>query len=150
MADGFREIDEPTLVGPSFEGLRFGHREDEVGGSPPGLERRHKVGPKFFLRTKDQLDLLAAILLERRDDLPDRRVLFGGLPLLPPHHEVGGLCAERRHGERRGENQCSNAHGVASLIKSTVDYAPARRQRQRRAVSPAAPGWSLPHTMGPK
>jgi hypothetical protein len=80
--------------------LRLGYREDEVGGSPPGLERRHKVGPKFFLRTKDQLDLLTAILLERRDDLPDRLVLFGGLSLLPPHHEVGGLGAERREDQR--------------------------------------------------
>ena len=99
VADGVREIDEPTLVGPLFVGLGLNYREDEVGGTPPGLERGHKVGHKFFLRTKDELDLLAAILLEGRDDLPDRLVLFGGLSLLPPHHEVGGLRAERRHGE---------------------------------------------------
>ena len=70
IGDGISEIDEPTLVSPSFEGLRFGYREDEVGGSLPGLERRAKVGPKLFLRTKDELNLLATVLLERRNDLP--------------------------------------------------------------------------------
>ena len=42
----------------------------------------------------DQLDLLSGVLLERRDDLGDRLVLLGVEPLLPPHHEVGGLCAD--------------------------------------------------------
>ena len=101
VADGVREVDEPTLVGPLLIGLGISDREDEVRDQPPGLERGHEVGHNCFLRIKDELDLLAAVLLEGGDDLPDRRVLLGGLSLLPPHHEVGGLCAERRHGERR-------------------------------------------------
>ena len=131
VADSVGEVHEPTLVGPTFVRLGINYREDEVGGAPPGLDRGHKVSHQLLLRTKDELDLLAAALLERRDDLPDRGVLLGVLPLLPPHHEIGGLCAEGDHRERHSENESSNAHGVASLIKSTVDYAPARRRRQR-------------------
>jgi hypothetical protein len=47
---------------------------------------------------------LAAPLLEGGDDLPDRLVLLSGVPLLPPHHEIGGLSGDRRHHERYGEN----------------------------------------------
>ena len=50
---------------------------------------------------EDELDLLAGLLLEGGDDLLDRLVLLGVVALIPPHHEVGGLRAERRHGERR-------------------------------------------------
>ena len=46
---------------------------------------------------ENELDLLAGLLLEGGDGLPDRLVLLGVVPLLPPHHEVGGLRAERRH-----------------------------------------------------
>ena len=31
-------------------------------------------------------------------------------PLLPPHHEVGGLCAERGQDDRYGDNEGSSAH----------------------------------------
>ena len=53
---------------------------------------------------EDELDLLAGLLLEGRDDLPDRRVLLGVVALLPPDDEVGGLCAERRENESRSES----------------------------------------------
>ena len=49
-----------------------------------------------LLRRLVELDLLAGLLLEGGDDLPDRRVLLGVEALLPPHHEVGGPGAERR------------------------------------------------------
>jgi hypothetical protein len=99
VTDSVRKIDEPTLVDPSFVGLGFSHGEDEVRGRPPGLDGGHEIGHQLLLRPQHQLDLLAAALLERRDDFSDRLVLFDGLSLLPPHHEVGGLCAERCHGE---------------------------------------------------
>ena len=50
---------------------------------------------------ENELDLLAGLLLEGGDDLPDRRVLLGVVPLLPPHHEVGGPGAERRQDDAR-------------------------------------------------
>ena len=43
-----------------------------------------------------QLDPLAALLLEGGDDLPDRLVLLGVVPFLPPDDEVRGPGAERR------------------------------------------------------
>ena len=55
-----------------------------------------------------ELDLLAGLLLEGGDDLPDRLVLLGVVALIPPHHEVGGLGAERRQEQRRGENDGSS------------------------------------------
>ena len=53
---------------------------------------------------EDQLDLLAGLLLEGGDDLLDRLVLLGVVALVPPHHEVGGVRAERRQDEHCGEN----------------------------------------------
>ena len=125
MTNGVREIDEPTLVRPLFVGLGLNHREKEVGGTAPGLERGREVGHKFFLLSHDKLDLLAGLLLECGDSFPDRLVFLGGLSLLPPHHEVGGLCAERRKDEWRGDKtaprQCAFSavspprHGTYSL-----------------------------------
>jgi hypothetical protein len=45
----------------------------------------------------NEVDLLAAPLLEGSDDLSDRRVLLGIEPLLPPHHEVRSASAGRRY-----------------------------------------------------
>ena len=56
-----------------------------------------------------ELDLLAGFLLEGGDDLRDRLVLLRVEPFLPPHHEVGGLRAERRQHERRGEKNRKRA-----------------------------------------
>jgi hypothetical protein len=50
--------------------------------------------------------------LEGRDDLRDRLVLRGVVPFLPPHHEVGGLCAERHHEQRRGEKTSTVGHMI--------------------------------------
>jgi hypothetical protein len=81
------------------------------------LQRRLKFFRQLHLLIEDELDLLAAPLFKRGDGLPDRRVLLGVEPLLPPHHEVGGPGAEGRHGECRGENDGSASHVAASLIK---------------------------------
>jgi hypothetical protein len=53
---------------------------------------------------EDELDPFAAVLLEGCDDLPDRLILLGVGPLLPPYHEVGGPGAERGQHDRRSEN----------------------------------------------
>jgi hypothetical protein len=56
----------------------------------------------FILCGLDELDLLAALLLERCDDRTDRLVLLRVEPLLPPHHEVGS--------PRAGRRQCQRGH----------------------------------------
>ena len=45
---------------------------------------------------EDELDLLAGLLLEGGDDLPERRLLLGVEALFPPHHEVGGAGRRRQ------------------------------------------------------
>ena len=100
MADSGRKIDEPTFVGPSFGLWDINHREDEVWGAPPGFERSQEVGQKLLLHIKDELNLLAGLLLEGGHDFPDRLVLLGVLTPLPPDHEVGGAGAERRQDDR--------------------------------------------------
>ena len=89
MADCVREIDEPTLVGPLFVMLDGDLAEHEVGRLA-GLDRRHDHVGKLLLGMEHEFDLLARVLLEVRDDLPDRLVLLGKA-LVPPHDEVGGL-----------------------------------------------------------
>jgi hypothetical protein len=108
-AHGFREIRESTLEGPPRE---IGTEQDTVGevGRAAGLERRHDLARKFVNRVRDELYLVAGPLLEGDDDLLQRLVLLRIEPLLPPDHEVGGLCAERRYREHRGENGSSAAH----------------------------------------
>ena len=60
---------------------------------------------------EDELDLLAGILLEGGDDLPERASSWGRT-LLPPHHEVGGPGAERRQDHRGGKDNGANSqHG---------------------------------------
>jgi hypothetical protein len=44
----------------SLVGLGTDDREDEVRGTPPGLDRGHQIGRQFLLFAKDQLDLLTA------------------------------------------------------------------------------------------
>ena len=61
---------------------------------------------------EDEFDLLAGVLLEGGDDLPDRLVLLGVEPLLPPHHEIGGPCAERCGHEQSGKYRADHLdHG---------------------------------------
>ena len=105
--------------------------EQRNPGGRPASTRPRAWPPCHLADGRRARPACRSVLLEGGDDLPDRLVLLGVVPLLPPHHEVGGLCAERRQNQRRGKNQGSNAHDPTSLIKSTVDYAPPRRQRQR-------------------
>jgi hypothetical protein len=67
-------------------------------GRLPRLERRLDLIEHLILLGLDEIDLLAGALLEGPDDLRDRLVLLGVVPLLPPHHEVGAPGVERRHG----------------------------------------------------
>ena len=85
-------------------------------GRAPGRERHLGFVEDFILRGLDELDLLAALLLQRGDDLRDSLVFLRIEALLPPHHEVGGLTAERCHCERRGENNDLPAHGKSTTV----------------------------------
>jgi hypothetical protein len=62
----------------------------------------------------DELDLLAGVLLEGSDDLRDRPVFLRMRVTLPPHDEVGGARAERRHEEHPGQCDGSIAHNLTS------------------------------------
>src|SRR5262245_49584090 len=68
-----------------------------------GLERRHRLGRKLLFFVQCEVDSLAALLLEGRDDLPDRIVLLLVAALLPPYYEIGGAGAEWRHRQHRSE-----------------------------------------------
>jgi hypothetical protein len=83
--------------------------EGEVG-RPAGLERRHDFDRNLILVVKSDLDLLARVLLESGYDFRNRFVFLEVGPLLPPHHEVGGLRAERRQNKRCGKKNGSTAH----------------------------------------
>jgi hypothetical protein len=83
---------------------------------------------------KGELDLFAGLLLERGDDLPDRRVLPGVVALVPPDDEVSGLHAERGYEQGRGEGNGSTAH--IHLLKSRWSMLGRLRlfaKRQRRS-----------------
>jgi hypothetical protein len=88
-------------------------------GRLPSRERGSGLVVHLILPRLNELDLLAASLLEGGDDLPNRLVLLGVEPLLPLHHEVGGLGTGRRHDDRRGKNDGSAAHCCASPMAST-------------------------------
>jgi hypothetical protein len=75
------------------------------------LQRRLEPFRELLLWIEAELNLLADFLFEGGDDLPDRLVLLGVEPLLPPHHEVGGLSTERRKNERRGKKSGLLVHG---------------------------------------
>ena len=90
-------------------------------GGCSGLDRRHDRVGKLLLGMEDKLDPLAGLLLEGRDDLPDRLVLLGGVALVPPHDEVGAAGAERRqdeHGSKKGRDEL--LHG-RSLRQDLLD-----------------------------
>jgi hypothetical protein len=114
VADGVREIYQPTFVGPSFGLREIHHRVDKVRGAPPGFERGLEVGQKLLLHIKDELNLFAGLLLEGGDDLPDRRILLRVLSLFPPHHEVSGPGAGRRNREHGDHKRSSATHFVTS------------------------------------
>jgi hypothetical protein len=50
---------------------------------------------------EDEFDLLAGLLLESRNDLPDSLVLLRVVAFVPPNDEIGGLGGERRYDDRR-------------------------------------------------
>ena len=99
---------------------------------------------------KDQLDLLAGVLLEGGDDLPDRLVLLRVLALIPPHDEVGGPGAERRHGEHRDENRSSAAHVVTSPIGRTASISslPVRGNVRAKPIWRGAGQWDVKAASG--
>ena len=144
MADGVGEIDQSTLVGPLLVVLGVDYAEGEVGRLP-GLDRRYELVRKLLFGMEDELDLLARLLLEGRDDLPDRLVLLRVVALIPPHDEVGGLGAERRYDDRRSKNDGSATHDAASLIKWPRHHAPLQRAQQWSGEQPPRPpaltGW---------
>jgi hypothetical protein len=92
------------------------HRGEQKIGWLPGIDRGLRLRNYLVLRGLDELDLLAAVLLESGDDVPDRLVLLRVETFVPLHHEVGGLGAERRHRENRGENRNSAPHVVTPPI----------------------------------
>ena len=93
---------------PPFPPMPLGKKKKL--GRPPPPQRRLGFVEHLILCGLDELDLLARALLEGGDDLADRLVFLGIESLLPPHDEVGGLCAEWRQDQRGGEDEDSNAH----------------------------------------
>ncbi len=96
-SDDIGEISQPVLDRPETDIALQVDTEREVGRLA-SLERRLELARKLILGIEVELDLLAGLLLEGGDDLPDRRVLLRVVALLPPDHEVGGLGAEAAPG----------------------------------------------------
>jgi hypothetical protein len=90
-----------------------------LAGLLRGQRRNERVWQLIF-PIKRKLNLLAALLLEGGDNLPQRRVLLRVGPFLPPHDEIGRLGAKGRHREHRGENRSSAAHVVTFPIARTA------------------------------
>ena len=128
--DGVAEVDELIVEDPFRDIARNAYPERDVGRSA-SLQRQLELFWELRLLIENELDLLAAPLLESGDGLRDRRVLLGMVSLLPPHHEVGGLRGDRRQDECRSKENGSGAHARSSL-KSQVDRNghPAARQRK--------------------
>jgi hypothetical protein len=97
--DGVSQVDEPIVESPFGDVVPSAEAEGKVG-QRAGLERCHDLVLKLILLIERELYLFTAALLESCDDISERLVLLGIGPLLPPHHEVGGLGAERCHDER--------------------------------------------------
>jgi hypothetical protein len=114
-AKGGLEVHKLALVSPL--GDPFAEVKVQEIGRLPRLEGCSGLVAHLILAVQDEVDLLAAVLLEGRDDLPNRLVLPGMGPLLPPDDEAGGVGGERGRGERHGENNGFSAHDVASLVR---------------------------------
>jgi hypothetical protein len=89
--------------------------EGEVGRLAR-LERGRYLIEHLILCGLHEVDLLAGLLLEGGDDLPDRFVFLGIEPLLPPHDEVGGLGADRRQNDRRRDDENAAPHNASPRI----------------------------------
>src|SRR5262247_3038338 len=68
-----------------------------------GVECRRDSVRKTLIGMEDELDVITGTLLKGGDDLPDGIVFLVQISLLPPHHEVSGLRAERCENQRGGE-----------------------------------------------
>jgi hypothetical protein len=130
--DHVREVDEPVVICPLAVIVVRVRAEQEIRWLP-SRNRGERLGLNIIEGWLFELDLFSGLLLEGGDDFPDRLVLLRVEPLLPPHHEVGGVCAERRYCERRGKKNGLLAHGrllklppahlsLASLRRSSVEY----------------------------
>jgi hypothetical protein len=74
------------------------------------LERCDDLGRKLLDWIEGALDLFAGLLLEGGNHL-GQRLFFLRIPgVVPPHHEVGCLRANRRHDDCRSKNDGSTAH----------------------------------------
>jgi hypothetical protein len=109
VADCVGEVHEPIVEGPFRDVVGHNRAERKVGRSAR-RQRRLELLREFRLLIEDEFDMLTAVLLEGRDGLPDRLVLLRVEPLIPPHHEVGGLRAERCQDQHHGQNYDSAAH----------------------------------------
>jgi hypothetical protein len=132
----FGKVQEPIVESPFRDVTAKTGAEGEVGRLAR-LERGRHLVEHLILCGLHEIDLLAGLLLEGGDDLPDRFVLLGIKPLFPPHHEVGGGCAERRHDQRRGENDGMGAHYRSPEIE-VVDARSAAPVRQKTSLGPRA------------
>ena len=90
VADSVREVHEPIVEGP-FPDVAVNGVPNAKSGGWPASSAASILSGSSACWIENELDLLAAVLLKGGDGLPDRRVLLGVEPLLPPHHEVGGL-----------------------------------------------------------
>jgi hypothetical protein len=92
VADSVSEVDEPAIIGPLLVVLGVGDAEDVVRRLS-GLDRCHHLVRKLLLGMENELDLLAGLFLEGRDDLPDGLVLLGVAAFVPPDDESAALAA---------------------------------------------------------
>ena len=150
--DCVREIHQPIVQGPFHEVEANAKVESEVGRLA-GLERRQKLVRSLRRVMEDELDLLAGLLLEGGDDLPERRVLLGVEALLPPHHEVGGPGAERRHEDQRGgkDNGANSQHGRLPEViaqHTPIAAAPSRQFPLSIAAVPLPPSHPITSVAG--
>ena len=119
-------------------------RRSRVAGPPRALPQSVR---QLLHGMEDQLDLLAGLLLERSDDLPQRRVLLRVVALVPPHDEVGGPGAERRHDAAppRGRRHGPRINNLLKIEVVGVGRPPSpTRQRPPSLVAGAGRGAAIP------
>jgi hypothetical protein len=97
VADGVRKIHQPIIERPPWD-IDYKPEAERDVGRPPSLEGRLDVGWLLLQGDEGDLDLLAGLLLESRDHLLERLVLLSMVRLVPPHDEVGRLCARAAPG----------------------------------------------------
>jgi hypothetical protein len=103
------QIGQTVVVGPLGSPLSADERVQEIRRRP-GLERGVGLVEHLVHRGLNEFDVLAGLLLERGDDLPDRLVFLLVEAFVPPDDQIGGLRTARRHHERHAQNNGSTAH----------------------------------------